>query len=98
MVKLFSLVFAVILLMTEAGILLDRCFQKLAFRPATNFIKKRFQYRCFPVKFAKLLETPFLPNNSSGYFCYDSETYDMIKLYLSVYLYLFLLYSSLFSV
>ena len=63
-----------------------------------NFIKKRFQYRCFPVKFAKLLQIPFLPDNSSGYFCYDSETYDMIKLYLSVYLYLFLLYSSFFSV
>ena len=24
-----------------------------------NFIKKRFQHRCFPVKFAKFLRTPF---------------------------------------
>ena len=26
---------------------------------ACNYIKKRFQHRCFPVKFPKLLRTPF---------------------------------------
>ena len=31
------------------------------FRPA-NFIKKRLQYRYFPVKFAKFLRTPILKN------------------------------------
>ena len=34
-----------------------------------NFIKNRFQDRCFNVKFAKFLRTPFLQNNSGGYFC-----------------------------
>ena len=29
---------------------------------ACNFIKKRFQPRCFPVKFAKFLRTPILKN------------------------------------
>ena len=27
-----------------------------------NFVKKRLQHRCFPVKFAKLLRTPILKN------------------------------------
>ena len=31
-------------------------------RKTCNFIKKRFQHRCFPVKFAKTLRTPFLKN------------------------------------
>ena len=34
-----------------------------------NFIKNRFQDRCFNVKFAKFLRIPFLQNNSGGYFC-----------------------------
>ena len=29
---------------------------------AGNFIKKRLQYRCFPMKFAKILRTPILKN------------------------------------
>ena len=29
---------------------------------ACKFIKKRLQYRCFPVKFTKFLRTPFLKN------------------------------------
>ena len=29
---------------------------------ACNFIKKRFQYRCFLVNFAKFLRTPLLKN------------------------------------
>ena len=35
---------------------------------ACNFIKKRLQHRCFPVKFVKFTKTPFLQNNSSGCF------------------------------
>ena len=45
------------------------------FRPAA--LLKKFQYRFFNVKFAKLLRTPFLRNTSGGCFCYDSETYGM---------------------
>ena len=44
-------------------------FNKVAgFGPAT-LLKKRLWHRCFPVNFAKFLETPFLLNNSGGYFC-----------------------------
>ena len=32
-----------------------------------NFIKKRLQHKCFPMKFAKFLRTPFLQNTSSGW-------------------------------
>ena len=35
-----------------ADVLQDRC-------QACNFIKKRLQYRYFPMKFAKFLRTPF---------------------------------------
>ena len=34
-----------------------------------NFIKKRLQHRCFPVKLAKFLRTPFFKNTSGGCFC-----------------------------
>ena len=34
----------------------------LVFIKAFNFIKKRLQHRCFPVKFAKFLKTPILKN------------------------------------
>ena len=42
---------------------------------AWNFVKKRLQHRCFPVKFAKVLRTPVLKNTSGGYFylcCFSS--------------------------
>ena len=32
---------------------------------ASNFIKKRHQRRCFPMKFTKSLRTPFLQNTST---------------------------------
>ena len=38
---------------------LDSLFNKVAGPQACSFIKKRLQHRCFPVKFAKLLRTPF---------------------------------------
>ena len=56
---------------------------------ACNFIKKRFQ---FPAKFARFLRTPFLRKTFGGCFYYDSETCDMMKLYLSLYLYFSWLY------
>ena len=34
-------------------------FNKIAGLQACNFIKKRLQHRCFPVKFTKFLRTPF---------------------------------------
>ena len=40
-------------------------FASLSFQP---YFKKRFWYRCFPVKFAKFLRTPFLMNNSGDCF------------------------------
>ena len=36
----------------------------------SSLIKKRLQRRCFPVKFAKLLRTPFFKNASGDCFCY----------------------------
>ena len=36
---------------------------------ACNFIKRRLQHRCFPMKFEKFSRTPFLQNTSGGYFC-----------------------------
>ena len=41
---------------------------KVAGPETCNFIENRFQHRCFPVKFAKFIRTPFLQNTSIGYF------------------------------
>ena len=41
---------------------LESIFNKVAGLKACNFIKKRLQHRCFPVKFAKFLRTPTLKN------------------------------------
>ena len=41
---------------------------KVAGLKACNFIKKRLQYRCFPVKFEEILRAPILKNTSGGYF------------------------------
>ena len=40
----------------------ESIFNKVAALKACNFIKKRLQHRCFPVKFAKFLRTPTLKN------------------------------------
>ena len=37
-------------------------FNKVAGLRACNFIKKRFQHRCFPVNIAKFLRTPISKN------------------------------------
>ena len=59
MVKPLSLGFTITLLMAEAVV--HRCFSKYVFLKNSfqtcNFIKKRFRYRFFPVKFAKILRT-----------------------------------------
>ena len=84
MVKPLSLGFTITLLMAEAVV--HRCFSKYVFLKNSfqtcNFIKKRFRYRFFPVKFAKILRTrkknTFLRNTSGGCFWYDPETYDTV--------------------
>ena len=79
-VKLLPLGFTVILLMTKAVVrkcLSKQVFLKNGFQTG-NLVKKRFQYRFFPVKFAKFLRTPFLRNMSDGGCWYDSETNDMV--------------------
>ena len=38
---------------------LESLFNKIAGLAACNFIKKTLQHRCFPVKLAKFLRTPF---------------------------------------
>ena len=43
---------------------LESLFNKVAGLKACNFIKMRFQYRCFPVNFRKFLATPFSQNTS----------------------------------
>ena len=50
---------------------------------AGNFIKKRLQYRCFPMKFAKILRTPILKNICERLLlrlkniCFNSSVTDM---------------------
>ena len=41
----------------------------LCWSEACNFIKKRVQHGCFPVKLAKFLRTLFLQNTFRGYSC-----------------------------
>ena len=81
-VNLFSFGFTVILLVTEAVV--RRCFLKIVSSKngfqTCDFMKKRFRYRFFTVKFTKFLRTPFLRNTSGGCFFYDSETYNTVKL------------------
>ena len=47
---------------------LESLFNKYTGLKAYDFIKKRLRHRCFPVKFAKFLRTPFLHNTSGGCF------------------------------
>ena len=48
--------------------MLEYLFNKVAGFKNCNVIKKRLQHRCFTVKFAKFLKTPFLQNNANGCF------------------------------
>ena len=48
---------------------LEPLFIKVLGLKAWNFIKKRLQHRCFPVKSVKFLRTPLLQNTSGGCFC-----------------------------
>ena len=48
--------------------MLESLFSKVTGFQPRNFIKKRLQHRCFPVKFATFLRRPFLQNTSGGCF------------------------------
>ena len=49
-------------------------FNKVAGLKACNFMKKRLQHRCFPVKFAKFLRTHILSNiNERLLVCIDEQ-------------------------
>ena len=41
------------------ALVLDFLFDKVASLKAYNFIKNRIQHRCFPIKFANFLRTPY---------------------------------------
>ena len=51
---------------------LESLFKKVAGLHACDFIKKRFQHRCFPMKFVKFFRTRFLHNTYGGCFCINS--------------------------
>ena len=44
-------------------------FNKVAGQSPATLLKKRLWHRCFPVKFAKFLRTPFLQNTYRDCFC-----------------------------
>ena len=52
---------------TEKKTVLESLLNKFPVLKGCNFIKKRLQHRCFPVKFHKFLRGPFLQNASSGW-------------------------------
>ena len=52
-------VFLKILQISQEILVLESLFNKVAGHKAGNFIKKRLQHRCFPVKFVKILRLPF---------------------------------------
>ena len=55
---------------------LESVFNKFASLRASNFITKKLQHRCFPVKFAKFLRIPILKNIYQRlllYFHYNSH-------------------------
>ena len=57
-----------------ADVLQNRC-------QAYNFIKKRLQHRCFPIKFTKFLRTLFLQNTSTPVAASGSKQSKPMKTY-----------------
>ena len=49
--------------------MLESLFNKVPCLQVCNFIKKRLQHRCFPVKFAKFLRTPILKSICERLLC-----------------------------
>ena len=48
--------------------MLESHFKKVTGPQACNFLKKKYQHRCFPVKFERFLRARFLQNTSGGCF------------------------------
>ena len=48
---------------------------------ACNFVKKRLQHRCFSMKFAKSLRTPFWQNTSTLMAACGSKQWKLMKTY-----------------
>ena len=51
---------------------LESLFNKIAGLKAWNFVKKRFQHRCFAVNIAKFLRAPILKNICKRLFLYSA--------------------------
>ena len=68
-------------ILTRKTPVFESLLNKVARLEACHFIRKRLQYRCFPVNIAKFLRTVFLKNTSGGCFCaiYSSGFYDIYK-------------------
>ena len=54
---------------------LESVFNKVAGLRACNFITKKLQQRCFPVKFAKFVRTPFLTEHLRWLLLYHSKVH-----------------------
>ena len=57
--------------------MLKSLFNKVADQKACNFVKKKLQHRCFPVKFAKFLRTPFF----TEHLCVAASEYTVFQFY-----------------
>ena len=64
---------------------LESLFNKVASPQACNLIKKRLQHRCFPMKYAKFLRTPFLQKTSGGCFFIHKEKLRHAKTFLEIF-------------
>ena len=54
--------------------MLESPFNKVVDLKACNFVKKRLQRRCFPMKFVKFLRTPFLKEHLPWMFLILTDT------------------------
>ena len=61
--KFFKMLFLKFLLISQENACVEVSLNKVA---ACNFIEKRLQHRCFPVKSVKFLRTSFSENTSNG--------------------------------
>ena len=63
--------------------MLESLFNKVVGLKACNFIKRRLQHKCFPVKFAKCLRVPFLQNLFSRvpFFCKTANFFGSLLLW-----------------
>ena len=63
----------------SSGKRLCRSLFLIKLQTSCNSIKKKLQHRCFPVKFAKFLRTPFLQKSSSGCFWGLSRVFEGVR-------------------